>query len=382
MNKKTSCILTQEYKRGATWIYCEELAKAIQKQSDWNPILVTALRDEKLTPKPEKSEVEIEFIKTISSRFFYSNSYWRGTGPIVEAIKPSIIHGNLPMLSTRKIKTNKPIVETVHTTFFGEQKSIIQDPSATLNWVERRLLLAYPFLRRIETKLMKQADHLIAVSEPIKQEIIENYPIKDSKISIVPNGVDVTQYTKDENKVYEKSDDEFVLGFLGRMMIRKGSELLAPILKKVTEANPKVKLLFAGDDLNQRKSFAKTLKNYGLTESVVDLGYIDDNKKNSFFSSVDLFLLPSNYEGMNLTLLEALSCQTPILASPEAVTFEHDNTIFTSQRNVNSFANKIVELIDNKQLLSSSAKKSRGIAEKYSWDNTAEQTLEIYEKLL
>ncbi|MCE7741626.1 MAG: glycosyltransferase family 4 protein [Candidatus Heimdallarchaeota archaeon] len=382
MNKNTSCILTQEYKRGATWIYSEELAKAIKRQSDWNPVLVTALRDEKLTPKPEKSEIEIEFINTISSRFFYSNSYWRGTGSVVEAIKPSIIHGNLPMLSTRKIKTNKPIVETVHTTFYGEQKSIIQEPSVTLNWVERRLLLAFPFLQRIETKLMKQADHLIAVSEPIKQEIMENYPIEDSKISVIPNGVDITKYTKDENKIYEKNDDEFVLGFLGRMMIRKGSELLAPLLKRVKDVNPNVKLLFAGDDLKQKKNFARTLKNYDLTESVVDLGYIDDNMKNSFFSSVDLFLLPSNYEGMNLTLLEALSCQTPILAAPEAVTFEHDDTIFTAQRNVKSFADKIVELMENKQLLSSIAKKSRGIAEKYTWDNTAEQTLEVYEKLL
>ncbi len=382
MKEKIVCILTQEYMRGATWIYSEELAKAMKRQSDWKPILITALRDEKLTPKPEKSDIPIEFIKTTSSRLFYSNSYWKGTNPIVNSKNPSIIHGNLPMLSTRKIKTTRPIVETVHTTFYGEQKSIIEEPSTTLNWVERRLLLGYPIMSRIETKLMKQASHLIAVSEPIKQEIIENYPVKESKVTVVPNGVDTTKYVRVEQKIYEKSDEEFVIGFLGRLMIRKGSELLIPILKKVKSMNPKVKLLFAGDDLNQRKNFIKALKDNNLSESVIDLGYIDENMKNSFFSSIDLFLLPSNYEGMNLTLLEALSCQTPILAAPEAVTFDHGSTIITTKRNAKSFADKIIELMENKQQLSSIAKKSREIAEKYTWDNTAKQTIKIYEKIL
>ena len=382
MNKQTACILTQEYKRGATWIYSEELARAIKRLSKWEPVLVTALRDEKLTPKPEQSDISIEFIQTISSRLFYSNSYWKGTQPIINKIDPTIIHGNLPMLSTRKLKTKIPVVETVHTTFYGEQLSIIQEPSVTLNWVERRLLLGYPFLRRIETKLMKQAKHLIAVSEPIKQEILEHYPIHESKITVIPNGVDTSKYVRETKKIYEKKDNEFVIGFLGRMMVRKGSELLIPILKRVKEVKPNIKLLFAGDDLNQRKNFLKSLKDNNLTDSVIDLGYITDNMKNSFFSSIDLFLLPSNYEGMNLTLLEALSCETPILASPEAVTFEHDNTIITTKRNTHSFAKKIIELMENKEHLVSIANKSRQIAEKYTWENTAKQTLEVYDRVL
>ena len=382
MNDKIVCYLTQEYSRGATWIYSEELAKSIMKISNWNPILVTALRDEKATPKLPKSDIKIKFIKTISSKFFYSSSYWRGTNSTLKAIQPLIIHGNLPMLSTWGIKTKTPIIETIHTTFFGENKSIIELPPAKLNWVERRLLLAYPILKKIETNLMKKAVHLIAVSEPIKQEILENYPIRESKITVVPNGVDVLKYKKEETTIYKKKEGEFVLGFLGRMMIRKGSDLILPILKKVKTENPNIKLLFAGDDLRQRERFLKIIQKNNLKDSVIDLGYIDDNMKNSFFGSVDLFLLPSNYEGMNLTLLEALSCQTPILATPEAVTFEHDNTIITSNRSVDSFANKILELMNNEEVLTSIANRSKKIAEKYTWENTAKQTLEVYEKIL
>ncbi|TFG09105.1 glycosyltransferase family 1 protein [Candidatus Heimdallarchaeota archaeon] len=382
MNTKTACILTQEYERGATWIYSEEIAKAIKNLSDWNPILVTALKDEKLTQKPKKSETEIKFIRTGSSKLFYSNKYWKGTSPIIESIKPDLIHGNLPMLSTRNLSTKIPIIETVHTTFYGEQQSIIGNTSEKLNWVERRLLLTYPVLKRIEAKLMKQAKHLIAVSDPIKQEIVNYYRVPSSKITVVPNGVDTRKYKKTDEKIYEKNENEFVLGFLGRMMIRKGSELLVPILRMVRTKYPNVKLMVAGDDLNKKKDFIRTLKKYNLLDSVINLGYINDDMKNSFFSSVDLFLLPSNYEGMNLTLLEALSCQTPILATPEAVTFEHDNTIFTSERSASEFARKIIEIIQNEKLLSEVAKKSRDIADKYSWDNTAKQTLEVYNKVL
>ena len=228
---------------------------------------------------------------------------------------------------------------------------------------------------------MKQANHLIAVSEPIKQEIIDNYPIHESKVTVVPNGVDTSKYIKEENKIYKKNEDEFVLGFLGRMMIRKGSELLMPILKEVKSVKPNIKLLLAGDDLNQRKNFTQSLERNNLSDCVIDLGYIEEKMKNSYFSSVDLFLLPSNYEGMNLTLLEALSCQTPILASPEAVTFNHENSIMIANRSAKSFAEKIIQLIENKQLLSSISNKSRKIAERYTWDNTAKQTIEVYEKI-
>jgi len=382
MSINTACILTQEYKRGATWIYSEEIAKAMKKQSNWNPILITALKDERLTPKPKKSEVEIKFIETGSSKLFYSNKYWKGTTPIIESAKPDLIHGNLPMLSTRKLSTSIPIIETVHTTFYGEQQSIIGNTSETLNWVERRLLLTYPALNKIESKLMKQAKHLIAVSEPIKQEIINHYRIPGSKITVVPNGVDTEKYVKTEEKIYEKKEEEFVLGFLGRMMIRKGSEFLIPILRMVKTKYPNVKLMFAGDDLNKKNDFLRMLKRHNLMDSVINLGYIADEKKNSFFSSLDLFLLPSNYEGMNLTLLEALSCQTPILATPESVTFDHDNTIFTAERGAAEFAREIIKIIQDKKMLSEAAKKSRAVAEKYTWNNTAKQTLEVYNKVL
>ena len=120
-----------------------------------------------------------------------------------------------------------------------------------------------------------------------------------------------------------------------------------------------------------------------LKRNIEDFGYIFDiEKKNAFFSSLDLFLLPSSHEGMSLTLLEALACQTPIIASPQAVTFDHNNSIIISPRTIEGFVEKIIEFYNKPEMSRNIKKKTLNVASKYSWRNTAELTQNTYEKIL
>ena len=244
-------------------------------------------------------------------------------------------------------------------------------------------MILYPWMKRIEMKLLRRAKHIIAVSETIRNELVRYYSIPEEKITIIPNGVDTAIHQKTDKKLYSKNEGEFVLGFLGRMTAGKGAKLLFPIIKKVKETIPEVKLLLAGDDLNTRTEIRKTIKEYNLEKNIVDFGYIYDiEKKNAFLSSLDIFLLPSSHEGMSLTLLEALACQTPIISTPQAVTFDHGDTIILAPREIEGIADKIIELNQNKQILDTIREKSLKIAEKYSWKEAANLTQKVYEKVL
>ncbi len=381
MDDRSVCLMTQEYRRGATWIYCYNLAKEINSEDEWKAYIISAL---KKNQKESFSEIDaLKLIKTSSSKYFYSRNYWKMSRALINQINPTIVHGNMNMLSSLGIKEDYPIVETIHTTFSREKTGTIGTPFHSLTWIEKRVVLLYKLLKRKETQLLQRAKHLIAVSDAIKEELIEKYSISSDKITIVPNGVDIDTHYKTEEKIYDKDEDELILGFLGRMTIGKGAKLLLPILKKVKKEIPNVKLLTAGDDLNTKGEIIQLIQDYGLSKNIVDFGYIYDiQKKNSFFSSLDIFLLPSSHEGMSLTLLEALACQTPVLTTEEAVTFEHSNTFVTTTRNVEDIVDKIIELYNSPNTLDKIRSKSRSVAEKYTWKNTTMLTKRVYDDML
>ncbi|NPD87967.1 MAG: glycosyltransferase family 4 protein [Asgard group archaeon] len=382
MKRKNVCLLTQEYLKGATWVYCYHLASELKKEQIWEPHIIAAEKKDSTESKFGKN-ISLKLVATSSSKLFYSRNFWRKSSTVVNKIKPEIVHGNMNLLSSLGIKDDYPIIETVHTTFSRERRGAKSEPFHSLSWVEKRVLLLYPWLKKIEMRLLKRARHIIAVSETIKNELMTNYSISEEKITVIPNGVDLTTHHRTSKKLYTKKEDEFVLGFLGRMTAGKGAKLLFPIIRKVKKSIPNVKLLLAGDDLNTRTDIRKIIKNHSLEENIVDFGYIYDiEKKNAFLSSLDVFLLPSSHEGMNLTLLEALACQVPIISTPQAATFDHNDTIILAPREIQDIADKIIELNQNKQTLDTIREKSLKIAEKYSWKETVNLTQKVYEKVL
>lgn len=381
MDKKRVCFLTQEYRRGATWIYCYQLASLLNKQEEWEAHIISADRNYEGI-EVEKKESFVSLVETSKSRYFYSRSYWKRSNDIVKQLKPDIIQGNMNLLSSRGIKNKTPIVETVHTTFSRERRGVAKLPLKDLSWVEKRVRLLFPLLKYIEKKILKRAAHLIAVSQAIKEELVKNYSIKEERITVIPNGVDTRIHSKTDERIYTKKDKELVLGFLGRMTAGKGAHLIFPIIKKIKNKIPDVKLLIAGDDLDSKKKILHQIDRLGLNENIIDFGYIYDNhEKNKFFSSIDLLLLPSSHEGMSLVLLEAMACQTPVLTTPEADTFDHDDTLLISNRTIDDFASKAVEFYKNQEIVEKIQNKSREVAERLSWKKTTDLTKDVFEKL-
>ncbi|MHA2357490.1 MAG: glycosyltransferase family 4 protein [Candidatus Heimdallarchaeaceae archaeon] len=382
MEPKKICFLTQEYKRGATWIYCDNLAKRLMGDSKWDPYVTVADKFNDLTNEP-LTKYKLHLLKTSSSKFFYSRSYWKKSRLKVKEIQPDIVHGNMNLLSSYGIKNDYPIIETVHTTFSRERRGAKEEPFNSLTWVEKRVLLTYRILKRIESKLLSRAKHLIAVSQGIKNELTKSYSIDENRITVIPNGVDTSIHHNIKEKLYDKRDDELVLGFLGRMTASKGAKMLLLIMKQLKKKIPKLKLLTAGDDLDTRNEIVSLINEYNLNENIIDYGYIYDNqKKNAFYSSLDILLHPSSHEGMSLVLLEALACQTPVITTVEAATFDHANTMISIPRSVQSFTEKISELYNNQQELENIKKKSFDVAKKYSWENTVNLTKKTYENVL
>ncbi len=76
MNKKSVCLLTQEFRKGATWVYCSNIAAEIRNDGDWEPYIVAASQKETEESGGEE-RFSLKLIKTSSSKFFYSRDFWK-----------------------------------------------------------------------------------------------------------------------------------------------------------------------------------------------------------------------------------------------------------------------------------------------------------------
>lgn len=174
------------------------------------------------------------------------------------------------------------------------------------------------------------------------------YGKKDFKV--IPNGIDLDTfcYNKrvhdEERKKYNINNDTFVIGNVGRFTYQKNQKFILEIFKKLQNILSDSKLIFIGEG-EDYNSIKKLAKEYSIYENIIFLGAINDvaNKLNLF----DLFILPSRFEGLPISLLEAQAVGLPCIIS-DAISEEvliNDNVIRISlDESVDSWVQKILEL--------------------------------------
>lgn len=132
--------------------------------------------------------------------------------------------------------------------------------------------------------------------------------IAESKLTIIKNGIDLSKYNYNKHinmkirKELSISDDTFLIGHVGRFELQKNHKFLVEILKQLDKDIKKYKLILVGDGI-LKNEIKDMIKNTKLEEKVMFLGIRKD--VNELFMAFDLFLFPSLFEGLPLSLIEA-----------------------------------------------------------------------------
>lgn len=230
-------------------------------------------------------------------------------------------------------------------------------------------------------KLAKHANHIITVSEASKKDIIKYLKISPNKISVIYHGVDHNRFYPLKNKPH----NAFKIGYIGGLGKRKNISLLiqafAELIKDKKYFN--IKLIIGGSG-PQKQELEKLITNLKIKNKVELKGFIQENKKNEFLSSLDLFVFPSLYEGFGLPILEAMACQVPVLASnissmPEIL---DNNGFLFENNNLDSLINKLKYIINNKNKLKIIAKKGYKRSLDFTWEASIKEHIKLYEKFL
>ena len=244
------------------------------------------------------------------------------------------------------------------------------------------------FYQRYQPQYLKKANHVLTVSNFVKNDIVEKIKIPTSKIDVVHNGCnDFFQPLGEisQNKIqkeYAKSQSYFF--YVGAVHPRKNVHRLIEAFdhfKNKTDAPHQ--LLIAGRFAWQTGEVKSAYDNAKHQKEIHFLGFVSDEELPKLMASAFALVYPSMFEGFGLPLLEAMNCDVPVITSnvssmPEVA---GDAGILINPNNVAEIENAMLEIFQNKKIRSEMIEKGRMQREKFNWDKSARKVYQILEEI-
>jgi len=154
--------------------------------------------------------------------------------------------------------------------------------------------------------LAKCFQHIVAVSEDMHTQLVQQYGFPEEKLTVIHNGISITEPCPGSN-----GKKDFVIGSSGRLFPVKDYDLMVEIARKVLSHSDRISFVLAGDGPEQGRIREK-IRKYGLEKSFILRGFVPDVTE--FYQSLDLYLNTSVHEGIPLSVLEAMSYGLPVIA--------------------------------------------------------------------
>ncbi|MDR0913759.1 MAG: glycosyltransferase family 4 protein [Oscillospiraceae bacterium] len=220
------------------------------------------------------------------------------------------------------------------------------------------------------------ADEIIVLSENLQKYFTDTY---GRKTVLIPNGVTRPQITRAEQitESFGIKKDDYIL-FLGRLVPEKGIKYLIAAFSQIKTEK---KLVIAGGS-SDTDDYESELKAMAQADSrVIFTGFVQGQLHSELYSNAYVYVLPSDLEGMPLSLLEAMSYGNCCVTSdiPECAEVMDEFGITFEQGNVQKLQKVLQELCDNPQTVELfKAQAADYICGKYNWDDVTNRTLKLY----
>lgn len=233
------------------------------------------------------------------------------------------------------------------------------------------------FIRQGERNAVKYADEIIVLSKGVQDYFQETY---GRKTHFIPNGVNRPAIKNAEiiTEKYGLTKDSYFL-FLGRLVPEKGIRYLVEAFKQIKTDK---KLVIAGGS-SDTDEFACKLKELSKSDSrIIFTGFVQGEILDELYSNAYVYTLPSDLEGMPLSLLEAMSYGNCCLVSDitECTEVVENKAVIFKKSNVSELVRKLQENCDNSRKVRELKKvASNFILNKYNWDDVVKKTEIIYE---
>lgn len=250
----------------------------------------------------------------------------------------------------------------------------------------------YAYARSYKT--ISSLNGIITISQHAKKDIVKYLGIPEEKIHVTLLAADVLYRPVNDRDMYQKVRNQYSINsdyilYVGGIDYRKNIVALLRAFAVVVSEYPKLKLVIVGNDIfnplePMKKVIDAEIVRLKLNNSLLLLGFVPSEDLAILYSNARLFVYPSLYEGFGLPVLEALACGCPVVCSSTSSLPEvaGEAAIFFNPSKKQEIVKAIVLVLKNNNLREELIYKSVIQAKKFSWKKTANETLQIYNKIL
>lgn len=237
---------------------------------------------------------------------------------------------------------------------------------------------ATKYLKFGEKIAAKYANEVIVLSKNVQQYFLDTY---GRKVTFIPNGIKKPEI-KRTDVIYKKwglQKNEYIL-FLGRIVPEKGLQYLIDAYKGIDTLK---KLVVAGGSSHTNNYVDNIKRKASEDKRVIFTNFVQGEELAELYSNAYLYVLPSDLEGMPISLLEAMSYGNCCVVSdiPECTEVVEDKAIAFKKSSVSDLRDKLKWLVENPRIVNRyKSTASPFICGKYDWDVVLEKTVKVYMK--
>jgi glycosyltransferase involved in cell wall biosynthesis len=201
------------------------------------------------------------------------------------------------------------------------------------------------------------ATHVIAVSDSCRKFLVERERVPEEKISLVRNAIDAARYSRacgsreDARRTLGLPPGVPVVAGVGRLNPQKNFSLFIRVASGVLRRHPTAVFLLAGEG-PEEAMLRRLGREAGLGERLVFSGYVADTRL--VYLAGDALVMPSHFEGLPMTLLEAMAMEVPVVASSldgiAEVVADGTDGFLVKPGDCDGFVRRVCELLDDPAL--------------------------------
>ncbi len=302
----------------------------------------------------------------------YSRLGW-DLARLIREDRPDLIH----VQYTAPLFTRIPIVVTVHDVSFIEHPEYF----TALRRAQLRLTVA---------RSVKQAAHIITVSEFSRDAILRTYDVPSEKVSAIPNAANpefrVIGRERAQKAVHNRLrfDAPFVLS-VGDLQPRKNQIGLIAAFSKLLTSHPQLKhhLVLTGKETWFTPKVREAARSCGFASRIHFTGFVSDGELMELYNACDCFVFPSFYEGFGLPILEAMACGRAVACSNTSAMPEVADGagILFNPHQIEEIARALRDVLLDAELRGRMERLGLQRAATFTWKKSARATLDVYTKV-
>jgi glycosyltransferase involved in cell wall biosynthesis len=234
-----------------------------------------------------------------------------------------------------------------------------------------------------------RARKAITVSEFSARELVELYGLKREHIRVIPNGVSEDFVPRRDDQAMAElrkriglTAEHYVL-FIGGADPRKNHQIFLEAAEMVRKKLGSRMLVLVGSPIHPFGNYEETARRRSLTEKVLCPGRLSTNDLQLLYSSADLFVFPSLYEGFGMPVLEAMACGAPVLTSNSTALAEvaGDAAVLADPQDARVLGEAMIRTLEDEPLRAALRVKGFDRAKQFSWEQAAAKTVALYREL-